>query len=106
MMSDEMREWLKDSGGVMYTKGSGLALGAGFDEEENLCMIFLIDKKINKALGGTPLAVFPTDDDETFGYVIEAYKLAAEIAEYYGELDLAETFKATELIERVTNGLV
>jgi hypothetical protein len=105
-MSEAMKEWLEDSGGVIYTKGSGLVLGATFDEEENLCMIFLIDKKINKALGGTPLAVFPTDDDETFGYVIEAYKLAAEIAEYYGEMDLAETFKANELIERVSHGLV
>ncbi|MDF2543407.1 MAG: hypothetical protein K0S47_3125 [Herbinix sp.] len=106
MMSDEMRKWLEDSGGVIYAKGSGLALGAGFDGEENLCMIFLIDKKTNKALGGTPLAVFPADEDETYGYVIEAYKLATEIAEYYGELDLAETFKATELIERVTHGLM
>ena len=106
MMSDAMKKWLEDSGGVMYAKGNGLALGAGFDEEENMCMVFLIEKKANKALGGTPLAVFPIDEDETYAYVIEAYALAAEIAEHYGELDLAETFKAVELIERVTHGLM
>lgn len=105
-MSDAMKKWLEDSGGVMYKKGGGLALGAGYAEEENMCMILLIDKGTNKALGGTPLVIFSVDDDETYEYVIEAYELAAEIADYYGELDLAETFKAAGLIERVTHGLM
>lgn len=105
-MSEAMKKWLKDAGNVIYEKGSGLSLGAFAGGEENQCAIFLIDKKTNTALGGTPLAVFPTDDKNAVGYVISAYELAYEIAEYYGEHNLAETMKAAGFIERAIHGLM